>query len=143
MRNVFYSHGEVHFINEIDFDYFSKFELDYITEFLGLTQPLGYVYMRTLLSPADGLIQLMSDKDVLGLLKDLSLCKIIDVYFIPPPAPRLIITFEKNIEITEVDYSTEVDVEKQHFGTPIEPIVEKVDEGCNASSVEVEETLVV
>ncbi|KAL2540980.1 hypothetical protein Adt_01958 [Abeliophyllum distichum] len=65
MRNVFYSHGEVHFIDEIDADYFLKFEIDCIAESLGLSQPLGYVYRRPKLSLVDGLMRLMSDKDVL------------------------------------------------------------------------------
>ncbi|KAL2480703.1 hypothetical protein Adt_33669 [Abeliophyllum distichum] len=93
------------------------------------------MYRRPKLSLIDGLMRLMSDKDMLGMLEDLSFSRIIEVYFIPPPAPRLSITFEKNVAITEVD---DIDAKKHHFGTPIEPTVKEVDERCDENIVEVE-----
>ncbi|KAL2531413.1 Uncharacterized protein Adt_04764 [Abeliophyllum distichum] len=105
MANIMYLHGRTQYIDWVDSDYLSKFELNAIAKFLGHNFPFIFAFWILNMNLTYGLLRFMTDGDVLCLIKDLSKSRTIEVYVVTYPEVLALPwrPHEENVVITELD----------------------------------------
>ncbi|KAL2540904.1 Transposase [Abeliophyllum distichum] len=108
MANIMYLHRHTQYIDWVDSDYLSRFELNTMPKCLGYNFSFIFAYRIPNMNLTNGLLRLMTDRDVLCLIKDLSKSRTIEVYVVTYPE---VLTLpwrphKENVVITELDLGT-------------------------------------
>ncbi|KAL2485251.1 hypothetical protein Adt_30007 [Abeliophyllum distichum] len=107
-----YLHRQTQYIDWVNSDYLSMFELNAMTKCSGYNFPFIFAYRITNMNLTNGLLRLMTNGDVLCLIKDLSKSRTIEMYVVTYPEVLALPwrPHEENVVITELDLGVEIDV---------------------------------